>query len=101
MFIKLLCIKTCDFKDLYGKVHFTIEEGTTTKALIDEQGVHFEYEPNHYSLPYKFEDMSKAFISAFDEEAYNKIYHKASNCKMYFEDGAVTDLGDVTVKVEV
>ena len=100
MFIKLLCIKTADFNDLYGKIQFTIKEGSTVSALIDRQGVRLEYEPRHYSLPYRFEDIEKGFISALDEETYNKIYHKANNCKMYFEDGTVMDLGDVIVKFQ-
>ena len=100
MFVKLLCINTADFNDIYGKVQFTIEEGSTVSALIDRQGVRLEYEPHHYSLHYRFEDIDKGFILALDEEAYNKIYHKANNCKMYFEDGAVFDLGDVIVKFQ-
>lgn len=99
MFIRLLCIKSADFTDHYGNSHFTIKEGDTVSAMVDYDGVRFEYEPNHYSLPYRFEDIAKSFISEFDKDAYNKIYQKASGCKMYFDDGTAIDLGDVTIRL--
>lgn len=99
MFIRLLCVETVDFKDSYNNTQFTIEEGDEVNAMIGRQGVHFEYESGHYSLPYRFEDVEKGFISAFDKEAYDKIYHKVSNCTMCFNDGTVFELGDARVKV--
>lgn len=100
MFIKLLCVKTTTFDGVYGEEQFTIEEGNVVSAMISRDGVHFEFEPNHYSLPYWFEDVAKGFISALDEESYNKIYKKVKNCKMYLEDGAVINLGNVRVTME-
>lgn len=100
MFIKLLCTNSSTFcSSIYGGSDFTINEGDIVRALIGADGVRFEYEPNHYSLPYRFEDVSKGFISEFDKDAYNKIYQKASGCKMYFEDGTVIDPGDVTIRL--
>lgn len=99
MFIRLLCVNAVDFKDDYGNTHFTIEEGDEVNALVDRQGVHIEHKPNCYSLPYRFEDIEKGFISAFDKESYNKIYKKVSNCTMYFDDGTICELGDAVVKV--
>ena len=101
MFIKLLCVKTTTFDGVvYGEKQFTIEEGTTVGAMISRNGIHFEFEPNHYSLPYYFEDVAKSFISALDEESYDKIYKKVKNCKMYLEDGTVINLGNVRVTME-
>lgn len=100
MFIKLLCVKTTNFAGVYGTEEFTIEEGDTISAIIDRDGVHFEFEPDHYSLPYWFEDVAESFISALDEEAYNKIYKKVNNCKIYFEDGSVINLGNGIMKME-
>lgn len=100
MFIKLLCTETANFKDVYGKRQFTIEEESIIGALIDRRGVSLEYEPNHYSLPYRFEDIEKNFISAFDEESYNNIYHKVKDCKMYIEDGTTFELGNAIIKVK-
>lgn len=100
MFIKLLCVKTTDFDGVYGEKQFTIEEGSAVNAMVYRDGVRFEYEPDHYSLPYRFEDIEKRFISAFDEESYNKIYTKVTNCKMYLEDGSVINLGNGRIKIE-
>lgn len=100
MFIKLLCVKTTTFDGVYGEEQFTIEEGNTVGAMISRDGIHFEFEPNHYSLPYYFEDVAKSFISALDEESYDKIYKKVKNCKMYLEDGTVINLGNVRVTME-
>lgn len=100
MFIRLLCVKTTNFTGVYGEKSFAIEEGNTVGAMIGRDGIHFEYEPNHYSLPYSFEDIEKSFISAFDEESYNKIYKKVRNCKMYLEDGTVINLGNGRIKME-
>ena len=47
MFTRLLCIKSADFTDHYGNSHFTIKEGDTVSAMVDYDGVRFEYEPNH------------------------------------------------------
>lgn len=98
LFIKLLCTKISNFKDVCGKYDFTIEEGSTVSALINREGVRLEYEPRHYSVPYRFEDIGESFISAFDEKSYNRIYHKAKDCKVYFEDGTSIDLGDAVIK---
>lgn len=100
LFIKLLCIKTSNFKDVYGKHGFTIEEGDTVSALVNREGVRLEYESRHYSVPYRFEDIGESFISAFDEKAYNRIYHNTKDCKMYFEDGTSLNLGDAVIKME-
>ena len=100
MYIKLLCIKTSNFRDHYGEHYFTIQEGDIVDALVESQGIHIEYKPKCYSLPYRFEDIEESFISAFDEDSYNRIYKKVSNCKMYLEDGAILDLGDGIVKME-
>lgn len=100
MFIKLLCVKTVNFKDPYGNIQFTVEEGDEVGAMIERQGIHFEYEANHYSLPYRFEDVEDSFISAFDKEEYNRIYKNVNNCTMYFEDGTICELGNVRIKVE-
>ena len=99
MFIKLLCIENAGFVDPYEGKHFIIEEGKTVGAFIDNQGVHIEYENNRYSLPYQFEDVGKHFISAFDDEAYDKIYQKVSDCKMHFENGTIFELGNAIVKI--
>jgi hypothetical protein len=99
MFIRLLCVNAVDFKDSYDKVQFTIEEGDEVNAMISKYGIHFEYKKGHYSLPYRFEDVAKDFISAFDKETYDKIYKKVNNCMMYFEDGTVFEIGDARVKV--
>lgn len=99
MFIRLLCVQASEFKDAYDNIQFTIEEGDEVNAMISKQGVHFEYESGHYSLPYRLEDIANGFISAFDKDAYDKIYKKVSNCTMYFEDGTVFELGDARVKV--
>lgn len=100
MFIKLLCVNTVDFYDYYGDKFFTIEEGKTIKALIKHGGICFEYKRDHYTCPYLFEDMSNNFISTFDEESYNKIYHKAKNLTMHFEDGSTIVLGDAIIKIK-
>ena len=99
MFIRLLCVETADFKDSYDNTQFTIKEGDEVNAMISKLGIHFEYERGHYSLPYRFEDIEKGFISAFDKEAYDKIYKKVSNCTMHFDDGTVCELGDARIKV--
>lgn len=99
MFIRLLCVETAEFKDSYNNTQFTIEEGDEVNAMISKLGIHFEYENGHYSLPYRFEDIEKGFISAFDKDAYDKIYKNVNNCTMYFEDGTVFKLGDAKVKV--
>lgn len=100
MFIKLLCINTASFDDLYAENQFTIKEGDIIGAIVDRQGIYLEYKSNCYSLPYRFEDIEKSFISAFDEETYNKVYRKANNCKMYCEDGTIFELGDATIKMK-
>lgn len=100
MFIKLLCIETVSFKDSYGNIQFTIEEGDEVNAMVGRQGVHFEYESGHYSLPYRFEYVENNFISAFDKESYDKIYQNVSNCTMHFEDGTICELGSATIKVK-
>ena len=96
MFIKLLCIDTTTFKE--HDLEFTVKEGDIVSALIDNEGIRFEYEKDHYSLPYYFSDVEEHFISAFDEEVYNKRYKKGYNAKLYIN-GAVYDVGDVTFKV--
>ena len=101
MLIKLLCISTIRINNsYYGGKDFVIKEGDIVNALIDRDGVRFEYEPNHYSVPYRFEDVDNDFISAFDEDTYNKIYKKATNCKAYFNDGQSLELGNVTIKMD-
>lgn len=100
MFIKLLCINTTTFQFGYGdKTKFTINEGDIVNAMVDSYGVHLEYEPRKYSPPYGFGDIGENFISAFDEEEYNKIYQKVSNCTLYFN-GNVVEVGDVTIKID-
>lgn len=99
MYIKLLCINTLDMCDFCGNTISTVKEGDVIKALIDESGVCFEYEPNSYTPSYSYEIMAKYFISAFDEESYNKIYKKANNCKMFFDNKEVGGFGGVTIKV--
>lgn len=101
MKIKLLCVETSEMCDVDGSELFTIHEGDIVNAIIDEYGVCFEYEKNIYSAPYYYEDVEKYFISAFDEESYNKIYQRVTNCKIYFEGERTIDLGDGAVKMEV
>ena len=101
MQIKLLCVETSEMCDVDGSELFTIDEGDIVNAIIDDDGVCFEYEKNIYSAPYYYEDVEKYFISAFDEESYNKIYQKVTNCKMYFEDGRTIDLGNGRAKMEI
>lgn len=107
MKIRLLCVKnmkaaTCvlEHEDLPRYINFT--EGEEYNAEIDNEGIRFEYpnRPNHYTLPYDTNEMEEFFISAFDEERYNEIYMKGTNCKMYVGSEFV-DLGDVTVKKEM
>lgn len=96
MFIKLLCIDTMTFVGSGEK--FTIKEGDIVSALIDNEGIRFEYKKNCYSLPYYLSDIEEHFISAFDEEAYNSRYKKGYNAKLHIN-GEVYDVGDVTFKV--
>jgi len=96
MFIKLLCIDTTTFKE--RDLEFTIKEGDTVSALIDHEGIRFEYKNDHYSLPYYLSDIEEHFISAFDEEAYNSRYKKGYNAKLYIN-GTSYDVGDITFKV--
>ena len=100
MFIKLLCIKTVDLSDGYGSIQFRINEGDKVSAIINGDGVSFENKEDkegYYTEPYHYEDVEEYFISAFDEKSFNKRYHAVSNCKMYFEDGKVVELGDTLV----
>lgn len=99
MYIKLLCINTSDMCDFCGDKISTVKEGDVIKALIDESGVCFEYKPNCYTMPYSYEDIAKNFISAFDEESYNKIYKKENNCKMFSDNEEVAGFGGVTIKI--
>lgn len=85
MIIKLLCINTTDLYDYDGDKILTINEGDIVNAFVDRYGVHFEYEPNCYTAPYRYEDVEKDFISAFDEDSYNKIYKKVHNCKVFID----------------
>ena len=101
MLIKLLCIETTDVCNSYDEELFTINEGDIINALIDEDGIRFEYEENTYSPSYYYEDVEKLFISAFDVDSYNKIYQKAKSCTMYLQDGLAVALGDGIVKMEV
>lgn len=99
MIIKLLCINTADVCDYYGDKILTIKEGDIVNAFVDRYGVHFEYETNCYTEPYSYETVEKSFISAFDEESYNKIYKKVNNCKMFLDNEEVAEFGGVTIKV--
>lgn len=96
MFIKLLCIDTTTFVE--SDEQFTVKEGDTVSALIDHEGIRFEYKKNCYSMPYYLSDIEEHFISAFDEEAYNSRYKKGYNAKLHIN-GAVYDVGDVIFKV--
>lgn len=100
MFIKLLCVKTTYFKEPNNN-EWIVNEGDVVNALINREGIRFEYEKNHYSLPFRYSDMEDNFISAFDEEAYNNIYKKVTGCRLYLENGTSYELGDVTLKVEL
>lgn len=98
MFIKLLCIHKVDLCNYDGSKCLSINEGDITSALIDCNGVSFKCKDGHYSPSYRFEDVSTAFISAFDEESYNRIYQKVHDVTMHFEDGKYVNLGDAIVK---
>ena len=100
MDLKLLCVENIILQQPNGTVE--IQEGDIVNAYAGSDGIRFEYidEDNErvYGYPYMYEDVGKYFISAFDEDRYNQIYHKAYNCTMYFNDGSVLSLGDGTIK---
>lgn len=98
MFIKLLCINTTLFKE--PDKEWCVNEGDTISALINREGIRFEYKKDYYTLPYSLSDIEDNFISAFDEEAYNNIYKKGTDCKLYLENGTSYELSDVTLKME-
>lgn len=98
MIIKLLCINTTDLYDYDGDKILTINEGDIVNAFVDRYGVHFEYEPNCYTAPYRYEDVEKDFISALDEDSYNKIYKKVQNCKVFIDGIEVGIAEDATLK---
>lgn len=99
MFIKLLCVNTTHFKEPNNN-KWVVNEGEVVNALINREGIRFEYKKDHYSLPFRFSDIEENFISAFDEEAYNNIYKKVTNCKMYLENGTSYEIGEVTLKMK-
>lgn len=100
MFIKLLCIETVDLLNEYGSTQFRINEGDIVSAIVNGDGVSFENKEDKegcYSEPYHYADVEEFFISAFDQEAFDKKYLGANNCKMYFEDGKVIKLDDALI----
>lgn len=100
MDLKLLCVESITLQQ--PDCIMEIQEGDIVNAYAGSDGIRFEYidEDNErvYGYPYMYEDVGNYFISAFDEDRYNKIYHKAYNCTMYFDGGRVLNLGDATVK---
>lgn len=103
MFIKLLCIETVDLLNEYGSTQFRINEGDIVTAIVNGDGVSFENKEDkegYFSAPYHYEDVREYFISAFDQEAFNKKYREVSNCKMYFEDGKVIKLDDALITMQ-
>jgi hypothetical protein len=99
MFIKLLCVNTVDLYDYYGDKLFTIQEGDAVNAMIQRNCIIFEYKKNHYSPAYNLETVSNDFISAFDEDAYNRIYQNVKDVTMHFKDGSTINLGDGIAKI--
>lgn len=100
MLLKLLCVESVIFH--YPDCIVEIQEGDTINAIAESDGIRFEYIDDNgesvYGYPHRYDDICNYFISAFDEDRYNQIYHKATNCTMYFNDGRMSSLGDATVK---
>ena len=99
MIIKLLCVERVILCDYNYEELSTIEEGDVVNALVNTLGISIEYEPNCYTMPYLYEDVAKNFISAFDEDSYNKIYKKVNNCKMFINNEKVAESDCVTIKI--
>ena len=79
MTLKLKCVKDCYLEEI------TIKRGDVVRALITdgENGIRFQQPDKIYSYPYYISDVEDCFISAFDEEEYNRRFKKVKRVKAY------------------